>query len=639
MRVYELAKELGFDSKEFIVKLKKLNFPVKSHLSQIDKDTAEVIRHEVKEQIEEEIQSNVIETEFPLTVKDFAVKLGKKPSEIITYLFKKGKTVNINQNVDKELAVDLAREFGVTLKEKTPLEEKLEQEEVLDKANLRPRPPIVTLMGHIDHGKTTLLDYIRKSKIADAESGSITQHIGAYQVEIDKGKITFIDTPGHETFTAMRSRGANITDIVIIVVAADEGIKPQTEEAISHARVAGVPMVIALNKMDKANAQPDMVKQQLSKLDLAPEDWGGETIVVPVSATTGEGVDKLLEMIYLEAELLELKADFQRPALGVVVESEITKGLGAVATIIVKQGVLKVKDSVVCGDSWGRIKTIKDDKGRSIQKAYPSDAVEIAGLAKVSSAGEKIVVVPDDKKAQEISDNRKIVKKKSEESGPAHIRLEDVYKKMQSKELKQFNVILKADTYGTLEAISDIVEKIELKEIELKIIHKSIGVINRSDVILAEASDAFIMGFKVSTAPGADTQAQEKGVQIKTYQVIYSLVSDIKAALEGLLEPDVKKEFIGRARIKQVFNLSKSGIIAGSIVEKGKILRNALCSVWRDDKVVYQGKVESLKRFKNDVKEVTEGTECGIDAGFKDIKEGDIIEVFQEKKTTRKIDI
>ncbi|MFH1640900.1 MAG: translation initiation factor IF-2, partial [Candidatus Omnitrophota bacterium] len=406
MRVYDLAKELGIDSKEFIVKLKEMNFPVKSHLSILDEATAEVIKHEFQSLQEKAIRENVIEVDFPLSVKDFSVKVGKRPSEIIQILFKKGKLFTINQSLKQDVAEGIARELGFTLKEKPLLEEELTKGVTSSGVQLRPRPPVVTFMGHIDHGKTTLLDYIRKSKIVEKESGGITQHIGAYQVETPKGKITFIDTPGHETFTAMRSRGANVTDIVVLVVAAEDGVKPQTEEAISHAKAANVPIVVAINKIDKPQAQPDIVKQQLSKLGFSPEDWGGKTTTVLVSAKTGQGVDELLNMILLEAELLELKADYDSPALGVVLEAKLSKGLGPVATVIVQRGVLQLQDIVVCGLSWGKVRALHDDKGKNLPKAYPSDAVEVIGLSTVLISGDRLFVVPAEKEAQDITRRR-----------------------------------------------------------------------------------------------------------------------------------------------------------------------------------------------------------------------------------------
>ena len=637
MRVYELAKELGLDSKEFLKKLKEMNFPVKSHLSIIDEETAQIIKEEFRTLKEKEISKNIVEVEFPLTVKDFSVKLGKKPSEIVQLLLRKGKFLNINQNIDQELAKDLAYQLGFTLKEKASLEEELIEREILDESRAKPRPPVVTLMGHIDHGKTSLLDFIRKSRLTEKETGGITQHIGAYQVETPKGKITFIDTPGHETFTSMRARGANLTDIVVLVVAADEGVKPQTEEAISHAKAAGVPIVVAINKMDKPQAQPDMVKQQLSKLGLSPEDWGGQTITVLVSAKTGEGIDELLEMLLLEAELLELKADYQRPALGVVLESKLSKGLGPVATVIVQQGTFRVGDVVVCADQWGRVRLLRDDRGNSLKEAYPSMPVELVGLGGLVSAGERFIVVPEEKEAIRIVEKRR--EKKEEKVIPEHVRLENIYEKIKRQELKEFKVIIKADTYGTLEAIEDILKKIEVPSIEIKILHKGVGIINLSDVILADASDALILGFKVNVEPQASKKAQEKNIQIKTYQIIYELISEVKSALEGLLEPKIERVFLGRAKVKKVFKLSKAGVIAGCIVEKGRILRNAFCRVLRTGEVVFEGRVSSLKRFKDDVREVLEGFECGIGVGFNDIKEEDVIEVFIEEAKTRKIQL
>ena len=637
--MYELAKELGVDSKEFLEKLKKMNFPVKSHLSIIDEDTAEIIKQEFGVLKEKEIRENVLEVDFPLTVKDFSVKVGKKPSDILQLLLRRGKFYNINQNLDESLSRDLAREMGFTMKEKALPEEELTQELVIDKASLKQRWPVVTLMGHIDHGKTTLLDCIRKSNIVDKESGGITQHIGAYQVDTPKGRITFIDTPGHETFTAMRSRGADVTDIVILVVSAEEGVKPQTEEAISHARAANVPIVVAINKIDRPQAQPDMVKQQLSKIGLSPEDWGGKTIMVPVSAKTGQGVEELLSMILLEAEILELKADYQSSALGVVLEAKLSKGLGPVVTAIIQRGTLKLQDVIVCGLSWGRVRALHNDKGQTQKEAIPSQAVEIIGLGQLPTSGDKLFVVSSEKEAQEIIARKK--EKTDKDSGvkPRHISLENLYEKMKKEELKQFRLILKADTYGTLEAIDDIISKIDLKEIQIQIMHKSIGPVNLSDVILADAYDALIVGFKVDVESQALKKSQEKGIQVKTYQIIYELIADIKAALEGMLEPDIKRILSGRAKVKKVFKLSRYGIIAGCMVDKGKILRNSPCRLLRGQDIVFEGKIQSLKRFKDDVKEIQEGFECGIGIGFSAIEEGDIIEAFREEITTKRIDM
>lgn len=638
MRVYELAKELGIESKEFLEILKKLNFPVKSHLSVIDKETAEIIKHEIEDLKEKEIKKNVVKVDFPLTVKELAIKINCKPSEIITSLLKEGKMVTINQTLDEDLAKSIARRFGVTLEEKPPLEEVLLKKEV-EASQLKVRAPIVTFMGHIDHGKTSLLDYIRKSNLTSRESGGITQHIGAYQVVTSRGKITFIDTPGHETFTSMRARGANVTDIVILVVAAEEGVKAQTEEAIDHARAANVPIIVAINKIDKPNADVERVKEQLSKLGLVPEDWGGKTIMVGVSAKTGEGVEELLEMILLESELLELKADFQRPAIGVVLEGRVSGGLGSLVTVIIQEGTLRVGEFGVAGTYWGKIRLIRNDRGQSLNFAEPSSPVEIAGLSGVPLPGEKFFVVPGEKEAQQICEREREAQEKHKESRPQHIRLEDLYKKIREGEVKQLRLIIKADTYGTLEAVVEVLNKIDIKEIELQILHKGVGVINLSDVILADASDGLIIGFKVGIDSVAAKRAQELNLQIKTYQIIYELISDIKTALEGMLQPIVEKVFLGRARVRRVFKLSRWGVIAGCFVEKGKILRGSLCSLKRREEVIFEGKIVSLKRFKDDVREVNEGFECGIGIGYDKIQEDDLIEVFEEKLTSRQIEI
>lgn len=635
MRIHELAKELGVDTKELIVKLKSMNFPVKSHMSAVDDDTAEIIKNEISELKEKEIEENVIEVNFPISVKDLAVKLGKKSSELLSDLFKAGKFININYNLDEEAAKKIAYKYKINLKKKLTQEESILKTESKD---LKKRPPIVTLMGHIDHGKTSLLDYIRKSKIAEKESGGITQHTGAYQVSLPKGKISFLDTPGHETFTSMRSRGANITDIVILVVASDEGVKPQTEEALDHAKAANVPVIVAITKMDKANANPDMVKQQLSKLGLAPEDWGGKTITVGVSAKTGKGIDDLLELILLQAELLDLKADYTRPAVGVVVEARLSKGRGPLVDIIVQEGTLKVGGWCVCGHFWGRIRAINDDRGVNVVEALPASAVEVTGLNGVPNPGDQLFIVPDEKSAKEIVEKRREEDAKSKLKIPTHFKLEDLYKKVKEDKIKQLKVILKADVGGTLEAVDEALRKILHEEVTLVLTHKGVGSVNASDVILAEVTDAIIVGFKVTIEPQARDLAKQKGIEIRVYQIVYELIDDIKAAFEGLLAPHVKKIFLGRARVKTMFKLSKSGVIAGCIVEKGKIQRNFTCQLLRENAVVFEGKIQSLKRFKDDVREVAEGVECGISVGFDGIKEGDIIDAYSEELVTRRLD-
>lgn len=634
MRIHELAKELGLDSKVLIDKLKSLNFPVKSHMSSVDADTAEIIKHEVADLQKKEIASNVIEVDFPIMLKDLAVKLGKKPSELLADLIKQGKFLTINHKLDEKTAQDIAYQYKVNLQRKPSKEEEILNYEP---KNLKKRPPIVTLMGHIDHGKTSILDYIRKSTIAQKESGGITQHIGAYQVKLAKGAITFLDTPGHETFTAMRARGANITDIVVIVVAADEGVKPQTQEAIDHARAASVPIVVAINKIDKANANIDMVKQQLSKLDLKPEDWGGKTVTVGVSAKTGSGIDELLELLLLQADLMELKADYERPALGVVVESRLSQGKGSLATVLIKEGTLRVGDWCVCGLYWGKVRGMHDDRMNPCESAQPSFPVEIQGLNGVPNPGEQFLVTPDEKSAREIVEKRREEEEKKKFVPAAHFKLEDLYKKNSEGAVKQLKIILKADVGGTLEAVETALKKITSKEVELVITHRGVGAVNSSDVLLAEVTDSIIVGFKVPLDAQVRDLARSKGIEMRSYQIVYELIDDVTAAVEGLLAPQIKRTFVGRARVKAVFKLSKAGIIAGCQVEKGKIMRGLACQLMRGNEAIFSGKVKTLKRFKDDVKEVVEGLECGIGIGFDKIEEGDLIDVFHEETITRRL--
>lgn len=632
MRIYELAKQLGLKSQELIEKLKQLNFPVKSHMSVIDEETAEIIKHEIEDLRKKEIEQNVVEVEFPITVKDLAVKLNKKPSEILTYLLKKGYSFNINQSLPQDLAKSIAYDFGFNLKEKLSKEEEILK--AVKTQDIRKRAPVVTLMGHIDHGKTTLLDYIRKSQIAKRETGGITQHIGAYQVELDKGKITFLDTPGHESFTAMRARGANITDIVVLVVAADEGVKPQTIEAYDHAKAAGTPIIVAINKIDKPNADVELTKQQLAKIGLVPEDWGGDTLTCAVSAKTGQGVDELLELILLQAEMMELKADFGRPAVGVVVEAKLSKGKGPLATVLIQEGRLKISDVVVCGVYWGRVRAMYDDWGREVKEAFPSSPVEILGLNGVPQPADTLFVVPDEDIAKEIVRRKEEERKK--EAPPIHMRLEDLYKKVKEKKTQELKVILKADVGGTLEATEASLKKLSTEEVKINIVHKGVGTVTRSDVLLAEVTDAVILGFRVGVDSQTKNLAKQKGVEIRLYQIIYELIDDVKLALEGMLTPQIKRVFLGRAIVKKVFKLSR-GTVAGCIVEKGKVVRGAKCELIRNNEVIFKGSIVSLKRFKDDVKEVTEGQECGINIEYSNIKEEDIIDVFLEEKIKRKL--
>lgn len=634
MRIHELAKELGIDSKELIDKLKALKFPVKNHMSSVDEETAEIIKHEVGELDRKEIEDNVVEVDFPITIKELAVKLGKKPSQLLTDLVKQGKFFTINQNVDEKYAQEIAYSYKTNLKAKLSKEEEILN---VESKHLEKRAPIVTLMGHIDHGKTSILDYIRKSKVTEKEAGGITQHIGAYQVSLEKGKVTFLDTPGHETFTAMRARGADITDIVVIVVAADEGVKPQTIEAIDHAKASGASIIVAINKTDKPNANIDMVKQQLSKIELVSEDWGGKTITVNVSAKTGDGIDELLDLIVLQADILELKADYQRPAIGVVVEARLSRGKGSLATVLVKEGVLKAGDWCICGLYSGKIRAMHDDQAKILKEALPAYPAEILGLNGVPNPGEQLLVVPDEKSAREITGKRKEESEKKKLIPRTHLKLEDLYKKVKEENLKQLKIILKADVGGTLEAVEGALKKIPSNEVELVIIHKGVGAVNSSDVLLAEVTDAIVVGFKVSIDAQVRELARKKGIETRSYQIVYELIDDVRGAVEGLLTPQIKRTFLGRAKVKTVFKLSKAGIIAGCVVEKGKIKRGATCNLFRGDEVIFEGKIQTLKRFKDDVREVTEGLECGIDVGYDKIKADDVIDIFNEEVIARKL--
>ncbi len=493
-------------------------------------------------------------------------------------------------------------------------------------------------MGHVDHGKTSLLDLIRKSKITETEHGGITQHIGAYKVVLDKGEITFLDTPGHEAFTAMRIRGANITDIVVLVIAADEGVMPQTIEAIDHSKAADVPIVVALNKIDKPQADLDRVKKQLSDLGLTPEDWGGKTVTVSVSAKTAEGIDTLLEMMLLEAEMLELKANYDKEASGVIVDAKLTKGKGSLATVVIQNGSLHQGDIIIAGTYFGRVKAMLDDHGRPMQIAGPSTPVEILGLSGVPRAGEQFYAIDDEKKAREICLQRQELEKQKQMQYTPRISLEDLYSKIKEGQIKELKIILKADVQGSLEALRDSLQKLPTEEVKLNVIHSGIGTINNSDVVLAVASDAVIVGFHVDIAPQAKEQAEKEGVDIHLYRIIYDAINEITSALEGLLEPKIKKRFLGQIEVRQVFKLSKSGIVAGCFVKKGEINRNANVDLIRNGQKIYEGKISSLKRFKDDVREVQEGFECGITlSNHDDIKTEDIIEAFEIEKITRKL--
>ena len=586
------------------------------------------------------VQMQELELELPITVKDLSIKLQEKPSIIIKFLMDMRIMVGINNTLEETVVGKICEKYHFKVRkalEKEELALMVHQEKELEQ-NLKHRSPIVTFMGHVDHGKTSLLDAIRKTKVADMEHGGITQHIGAYKVNLAHGDITFLDTPGHEAFTAMRARGASVTDIVVLVVAADDGIMPQTIEAIDHARAAGVPIIVAMNKIDKSGANPDRIKKQLSDLELKPEDWGGKTIVVPVSAKTGEGIDQLLEMILLEAQMLELKSNPDKPASGVVIEAKMAKGRGPVATLLVRNGTLHLNENILVGNFYGKIRAMFNDRGTAVTSAGPSKPVEVLGISGIPEAGELFFVIQDEKQAKELAAIRLEKERQQQIKSIKRVSLEDLHAQIAEGKIKELKIIIKADVQGSLAAIGETINKLNVSEIKLNIIHTGVGNINSSDAILAVASDALILGFNVTADDRAKEIANKEGVDIRTYNIIYELANDIKAAVEGMLAPKIKKVFLGRAEVRKVFKLSRAGIIAGCFVTKGKINRTSLVNLVRNGEVAFEGKLSSLKRFKDDVRDVAEGFECGMAlAGFDSMQEGDIIEAYEIEKIARKL--
>jgi|CXWL01.1.fsa_nt_gi translation initiation factor IF-2 len=582
-----------------------------------------------------------IEIKVPISVKDLSVRLNQKTSTILKQLMSIGIFANINQNLGEDIVRKLSQDFGFNLLLIKTQEEQLVQDHMKEQENpdlLKPRAPVVTFMGHVDHGKTSLLDRIRSAAVADKEHGGITQHIGAYSVTLPKGTITFLDTPGHEAFTAMRARGAHITDLVVLVVAADEGIMPQTEEAIDHARAANVPIIVALNKIDRKNSDPEKVKKQLADHDLLPEDWGGKTIVVGVSAVTGAGIGDLLDMILLEAEVLELKANYDKKASGIVVESHLSRGRGSIATLIVQGGVLREGQFVVVGPHYGKIKAMFSDLGKPIKEAGPSMPVEVLGLSEVPDAGELFYVIEDEKQARDITFVRSEKLKEQRLGAQTRITLEDISTNIQQGVVKELNVILKADVHGSLGAVRDSLLKIPSDEVKVKFIHAAVGDVNMSDVLLAKASNAIILAFNVSVDAKAREEVENTGVDVRKYRIIYDAVNDLRLALEGMLAPKLKRKFLGRVEIRQVMKITKSGIVAGCYVQKGKVKSRAAIEIMRNGEIAFTGTIGSLKRFKDDVKEVGEGFECGITIGnYTAIEVGDIIEAFEVEEIARKL--
>lgn len=711
IRVYELARELGVDSKDIISDLNEMGVDVKNHMAGLDEDVASKVREKrrKKERVspgvgqpkesavkdgkpqakETHVQKPVaksppksvaketpdkktaarkqrapssggrtsaqrkgakqkggrskpeapaagarrvtIQGETP--VRELANLIGVPATTVLRTLMSLGAMININQSVPVDLACQVAEKLGciVTVKEpEISVEDQiaLELARPDDPEKSEPRPPVVTVMGHVDHGKTSLLDAIRDTQITAREAGGITQHIGASVVEHEGNKLIFLDTPGHEAFTQMRARGAQITDIAVLVVAADDGVMPQTIEAANHAKAAGVPIIVAINKIDKPGARVERVKQQLSEIGLVPEEWGGDTVVVEVSARTKEGIDELLEMVSLVAELEELKADPTRRARGYIIESKIDKGRGPVASAIIKSGVLKVGQVIITDSTWGRIRAMYDGKGNQVEEAGPSTPVEIIGLADLPNAGDTFLVVDDEKTAKNIVRERQLAKREEVMGSTSRMSLEELLK-AQEEEKRELRLVVKSDVQGSLEAILQALSNMESDEVEVQIIHAGVGAVIESDIMLAKASDAKILGFNVRPDPNARNVAETENVEIRTYRIIYDLIEDVENMIKGLVKPKFEEVILGRAEVRDIFHVPNAGTVAGCYVQSGKVVRNANVRLLRDGRIVYEGKISSLRRFKDDVSEVAQGYECGIGLDrYQDIKPGDVLEVF-----------
>lgn len=617
---------------------KEVEESVKKTLAQIDslkrqKRYKKRERDEITEEVEPAKKLQV--TEY-MSVAELANLIGVKPAEVISKCLELGFVASINQRLDLDTLETIALEFGFEVEE---IEEYGVKEEVEEVQDLRSRPPVVTIMGHVDHGKTSLLDYIRKSNIIAGEFGGITQHIGAYEVVLPKGKITFLDTPGHEAFTAMRARGAQVTDVVVLVIAADDSVMPQTIEAIDHAKAAGVPIIVAINKMDLPGADSETIKHQIAKYGLIPEEWGGKTIIREISAKTGQGIDRLLEMVLLQAEMLELKADPFVNAYGVVIESRIDRGRGPIATVLIQKGTLRIGDIFVAGSYFGRVRAMLDERGNYMKEAGPSNPVQVLGLSGVPQAGDSFMVMKDEQEAREISSKRSRLKREQEYRSLEKAGIGTIYDQIAEGKVKELKVIIKGDVDGSVEALSDILERISSPEVKLRVIHKGVGAINESDVLLALASKAIIIGFHVHPDFRAREIAHREKVIIKFYNIIYEAEKDIKGLLEGLLEPERQEQISGTSEVRNVFKVSKIGQVAGVYVLSGSLKRGDQIRLIRDGINIYKGLISSLKRFKEDVKEVNSGFECGVKIeNFNDLKTGDIIEAYEITELARKLE-
>ncbi len=699
VRVYELAKHHGLSSKELIKVLEGLGVSIKNHMSTLDPDTIMLVESELDPQqkisLDEEKDADItpnqekevnviveakketpevapketpkvtpketpevapketpevapketpevapkdapMQVQEGVTVGTLAAMLNLQSTQLIMQLMKLRVMATINQSLDYQTLLVLADQFGFEAVRKKTLEEKLLSDEEDPPESLVARAPVITIMGHVDHGKTSLLDSIRQSNVSESEAGNITQHIGAYHVELENGTIVFLDTPGHAAFTAMRARGAQATDIVVLIVAADDGVMPQTIEAINHAKAAKVPIVVAINKIDVPGARQDYVKQQLVDNDLVPEDWGGQTICVEISAIEGTGIELLLEMLLLEAALLELKANPNKSARGVVIEAQVDKGRGAIATVLVQSGTLKVGDTFVSGRYSGRVRAMMSDDSRRIKEAAPSTPVEVLGFTGVPEAGDLFFVIDSEKDARTISGERQDKYRISKLGAHSHVSLDDLFQQIQEGEIKELNVIIKGDVQGSVQAITESLLKLSTLEVKINVIHEATGGITETDILLASASDAIVVGFNVHPTTEAVKATEIEGIDVRTYTVIYDIISDIRSAMEGLLDPEVREVIIGRAEVREIFNAPRIGVVAGSYVNWGKITTNQPLRVLRDNRMIYEGKVNSLRRFKDNVNEVQANYECGIGIDeFNDIKIGDVLECYVHEQVAR----
>ena len=655
IRVYELAKQYDLTNKELIALLEDHGVRVKSGMSGLDPDTVALIESELVDELVEDTvpttEDSVEDISKPetdtteglqisegTTVADLAASLELQPSALIMQLMRLKVIASINQRLDYDTLVMLADHLNFEAVKLKTLEEELLIDIPDAPESLRPRAPVVTIMGHVDHGKTSLLDSIRQSNISESEAGNITQHIGAYHVTLENGSVVFLDTPGHAAFTAMRARGAQVTDIVVLIVAADDGVMPQTIEAINHAKAAKVPIVVAINKIDVPGARPDYIKQQLAEQELVPEEWGGQTICVETSATEGTGIDFLLEMLLLEAALLELKANPNKPARGIVIEAQVDKGRGAVSTVLVQSGTLRVGDVFVSGRYSGKVRAMMDDHGKRMKEAGPSCPVEVLGFTGVPEAGDRFYVVESDKDARAISETRQDQYRNEQLGANSHVSLENLFQQIQEGEIKELNVVLKGDVQGSVQAVASSLLELSTDEVKINIIHQAVGGITETDILLASASDAIVVGFNVHPTTEAVQAKETEGIDVRTYNVIYNLISYIHSAMEGLLDPEVREVVIGRAEVRELFRVPRLGLVAGSYVNWGRISYNQPLRILRDNRLIHEGKVNSLRRFKDNVNEVQANYECGIGIEtFDDLQVGDVLECYVHEQVARSL--